>query len=531
MHDEMVTQQVRSFLNERMDKPQAPYLYSYTPATCNIYMTYNTKQFSNYKQERVVKFQGRARVSEGLHRYAEPPKKIPQVIPKSTEFIPDRLVRVSDMKVIEGKDAKEGYCTLSYAFKQSGEITVEENSDKLKRIDEGKHRIIFPAKTIRVKPRGRKRLPPKIKYVTFEGLIQHICQDFNIKYIWYDQLCIDQDNLTEKCKTIRQIHQIYRHAYCTVALVPELTTVSHKTEWHLPRHNAASNTLLKSLWMKRMWTLAEASMSQRLLFVALKALPNKKYNDNNDNEGMQDMMPIQGYNLPSWTGIGGEHQAQEWITPFENEKYSIHGSIMQIECSGISGSNITTYAAKERFILSDQDIPPLPPGGYDKNGNLVFWELVVQIQLPGDTSGQKRLVYVGRTAYSPLINNHLSANMFVDTLERLSHFLPIKKEDLQWVRTPVERKQLGEENRPRFSFSNLIENTEFQYDAHYVILCGMPFYRKKFWFLPSSYRNYYPVLKKENGSPYFKTIGLCNTENVQDFFVDYHPNEQVFKIQ
>ncbi|KAI9251901.1 hypothetical protein BDA99DRAFT_521481 [Phascolomyces articulosus] len=33
-----------------------------------------------------------------------------------------------------------------------------------------------------------------IKYVKFEGIIQRICQQFNIKYIWVDQLCINQDD-------------------------------------------------------------------------------------------------------------------------------------------------------------------------------------------------------------------------------------------------------------------------------------------------------------------------------------------------
>ncbi|KAI9251475.1 hypothetical protein BDA99DRAFT_521976 [Phascolomyces articulosus] len=62
-----------------------------------------------------------------------------------------------------------------------------------------------------------------VQYVKFEGIIQQICQQFNIKYIWYDQLCINQDNKEEKQREIRNMHQIYENAYCTVAFVPDYT--------------------------------------------------------------------------------------------------------------------------------------------------------------------------------------------------------------------------------------------------------------------------------------------------------------------
>ncbi|KAI9245231.1 hypothetical protein BDA99DRAFT_528307 [Phascolomyces articulosus] len=66
-----------------------------------------------------------------------------------------------------------------------------------------------------------------IKYVKFEGIIQQICQQFNIKYIWCDQLCINQNNKEEKLREIRNMHHIYENAYCTVALVPENTNISN----------------------------------------------------------------------------------------------------------------------------------------------------------------------------------------------------------------------------------------------------------------------------------------------------------------
>ena len=98
------------------------------------------------------------------------------------------------MKVVQGSKVHEGYCALSYSWNQSGEIVINETGKKSHRcIDEGKH-IILPAKIVREKQRGRKRIPRKIKYVKFEKCIQEICKGFNVKYIWYDQMCINQND-------------------------------------------------------------------------------------------------------------------------------------------------------------------------------------------------------------------------------------------------------------------------------------------------------------------------------------------------
>ncbi|KAI9271737.1 hypothetical protein BDA99DRAFT_500856, partial [Phascolomyces articulosus] len=66
-----------------------------------------------------------------------------------------------------------------------------------------------------------------VQYVKFEVIIQQICQQFNIKYVWYDQLCINQDDKEEKYREIRNMHQIYENAYCTVALVPDFSPKSY----------------------------------------------------------------------------------------------------------------------------------------------------------------------------------------------------------------------------------------------------------------------------------------------------------------
>ncbi|KAI9271940.1 hypothetical protein BDA99DRAFT_557142 [Phascolomyces articulosus] len=145
--------------------------------------------------------------------------------------MPTKLVRISDMKVVDGPQVNEGYCALSYSWNQSGDILLDEATGKYKRIDEGKHKIIsyhyiFPDMVIpeykipyyddKYRPTRIKTKLSKIyyvleimennnyyftkttKHVKLEGIIQRICQQFNIKYIWYDQLCINQDDKEEK---------------------------------------------------------------------------------------------------------------------------------------------------------------------------------------------------------------------------------------------------------------------------------------------------------------------------------------------
>ncbi|KAI9272745.1 hypothetical protein BDA99DRAFT_533583 [Phascolomyces articulosus] len=168
-----------------------------------------------------------------------PRKTIPNDLPKP-DFMPAKLVRISDMKVVSGSQVNEGYCALSYSWNQSGDILYDEIAGKYKRIDKGKHRIF--------------RSDYHYEYVKFEGIIQQICQQFNIKYIWYDQLCINQDNKKEKQREIRKMHRLYENAYCTVALVPDF---SRERTLHTSEQQ----------YIKRLWTLEEAIMSKKLLYV------------------------------------------------------------------------------------------------------------------------------------------------------------------------------------------------------------------------------------------------------------------------
>ncbi|KAI9278577.1 hypothetical protein BDA99DRAFT_567277 [Phascolomyces articulosus] len=130
----------------------------------------------------------------------QPLKTIPTVLPKP-DFKPTKLVRISDMKVVDGSQVNEGYCALSYVWNQSGDIILLDQQQKItpgvgkkennnikeyKRIDKGKHKIISPTKyTIKkaVNFIQYNGIVGNVKYVQFEGIIQKICQQFNIQYI------------------------------------------------------------------------------------------------------------------------------------------------------------------------------------------------------------------------------------------------------------------------------------------------------------------------------------------------------------
>ena len=123
------------------------------------------------------------------------------------------------MKVIPGSSINEHYWTLSYSWSQSGEI-IHKGNEEYERVDEGQHQIVshrygdknltagqqdipryWPSgetseNIYRLVNRNTEELRVKridgatktIRYVRFEELIQQICKDFRIKYIWFDQL-------------------------------------------------------------------------------------------------------------------------------------------------------------------------------------------------------------------------------------------------------------------------------------------------------------------------------------------------------
>ncbi|KAI8137935.1 hypothetical protein BJV82DRAFT_717783 [Fennellomyces sp. T-0311] len=190
------------------------------------------------------------------------PRSGPVEVP---EFKPTWLIRTKDMKTVRGSDVQEPYYALSYSWNQSGDIFKDDDDgQKYTRIDNGKHEIIISQERKIKVPREKviDIIPAKRRLVMFEGLIQEICQDFGIQYLWYDQKCIDQDNPDEKRREIKQMHKIYSNAQCTVALIPEFRITKGNSS-----NLANVEAIATSEWSKRIWTLEEAIMSKRLLFI------------------------------------------------------------------------------------------------------------------------------------------------------------------------------------------------------------------------------------------------------------------------
>ena len=173
------------------------------------------------------------------------------------------------MEVVEGSTVEDHYWTISYSWNQSGEIIDNDDGDYI-RIDECEHEII----TYEPGPDGAydwmtiKTVDPDTadnQHVSFEQLIQKICLDFGVQYIWYDQMCINQDDHDAKIHEIKQMHHIYKNSRCTIALVPELEFAGGTDEAGLD--DTDLNIIPESQWSRRIWTLEEAYMSNTILFL------------------------------------------------------------------------------------------------------------------------------------------------------------------------------------------------------------------------------------------------------------------------
>ncbi|KAG2224563.1 hypothetical protein INT45_004408 [Circinella minor] len=558
-----------------------------------MYITYNTTQWAKdpYDPIRVGQF-------------AVPPGRITTALPKP-KFMPSKLIRTFDMKVVPGSQVNEGYCALSYSWNQSGDIVLDPLTGKSKRKDQGKHKLI--------------RKVHSEEFVRFETIIQQICHSFNIKYIWYDQLCINQNDFEEKHRELRHIHQIYSSAYYTIALVPEFSIKikSTKERKRLSEQDNAADLYCNFLdaldeistaqWSKRLWTLTEAIKSHQLVYVGRnihvysdQVVPGIKYisqmkqrfehwnvntvlfyahkristNDHdrvfalanlfpdvmeklsidynqsleelmirfyerlakrditilffgtlnqckdkgalfqniNDNNNDSNNKAIDGskntfqhlYNeLPSWTGVAGEHRLFEWgetITSFKN--YDVVGRIMRVTCTSITRDE-TSY--EEELTVKYEDLPPLPSDG--RNSDPELW---ITTQLPGQSCSKN--VRLHPSYYDINEDDLLSIS---NELRKLSKFMPITKKKLRWSKVVEIACSI------EFDLTEDIDDGS----DDCIILSGIDFSSNYY----SHFRKrYYPVIKKQNN--YFKVIGTCRIFKPEYFFSDCILLERTFII-
>jgi hypothetical protein len=95
-----------------------------------------------------------------------------------------------------------------------------------------------------------------------------------LEYCWIDQQCIDQNSEADKAAEIRRMGNYYAQAAITYVMVPEWSVtftweldgfcMSH---WQAARAVEEVGNLEKTKWARRVWTLQEASLSGRTVFV------------------------------------------------------------------------------------------------------------------------------------------------------------------------------------------------------------------------------------------------------------------------
>ena len=209
------------------------------------------------------------------------------------EYRPNWLVRISDWKIVPGSEAENGYHTLSYCWEQSGEVFKRMDGNGYDLIDNGEHcivenynfeedYIVKPGELPDTKEEDSKYITwciptcstTKIKYVRYEQLVQQLCKDLQVEYLWYDKLCIDQSNKKEKLREIKQMHKIYQNARYIIAMIPEARAsfpedFDSKMFQYVSkaRSSVMEDIISRSSWMKRSWTLEEVMMARRILVV------------------------------------------------------------------------------------------------------------------------------------------------------------------------------------------------------------------------------------------------------------------------
>ena len=121
--------------------------------------------------------------------------------------MPSKLVHTAGMVVVSGSKVNERYCALYCSWNQSEDMKYDYVRDKQSRIDNGKYTLIRPKYDSEAdyydnvegdNHYTHQNNETREEHVHFKRIIWQICHDFNIRYIWFNQMCIDQENIEEK---------------------------------------------------------------------------------------------------------------------------------------------------------------------------------------------------------------------------------------------------------------------------------------------------------------------------------------------
>lgn len=117
------------------------------------------------------------------------------------------------------------------------------------------------------------------QWETLEGLLEageSVARHLNVRYLWCDRLCIDQDDAADIARQLPHMLRYYQHAEATLVLLPDVTAskqnpLLYPTTVLDVRHIAAEygalvRGILDARWMRRVWTCQEALASHALIF-------------------------------------------------------------------------------------------------------------------------------------------------------------------------------------------------------------------------------------------------------------------------
>ncbi|KAG2222363.1 hypothetical protein INT45_009836 [Circinella minor] len=239
-----------------------------------------------------------------------------------------------------------------------------------------------------------------------------------------------------------------------------------------------------------------------------KTSSSNSIKEDNANESSYEV-PIQKFDLPSWTGVYGEHYEHNgYNTTFKN--FTFNGRVMQVTCSGMT-NNQHHAEVSALASIGAKDIPPIPQ---QKTNGRSGWSLITRVRPPGSRSDKCIEIYNARWGVTEL--NFQAKEEIIEHLRNLSHFIPIQKPNFEWIHesSPLLIKSIY-----------LHELTEtLEESASYVLLNGIQFTGFNFKYLHPRY----PVVKKDGD--YYKLIGMCMIKGADDFMDDITLEEQMFEI-
>ncbi|KAI9253528.1 hypothetical protein BDA99DRAFT_563104 [Phascolomyces articulosus] len=477
-----------------------------------MYISYETAQFTKDNKGR-------------FYKQYEPPKKLPGGLPKP-EFMPTKLVRITDMKVVNGSQVHEGYCALSYSWNQSGEVIKDNITGKSKRVDQGKHKIItfekaiFPDKilsfseghtagisnancTVALVPDADKCLSRDREYFKRLWTLEEAVMSRRLLFvgknyhIWGEDIDQDDNPMHHLTKQVSElsVNEVLYHAhqrtstkdhdrvFALIHIFPDLIDQQRNNDDHHPLKKLM-NRLCNGLFSTKKCCRDKISINydQPLedLIIHFYGLLAKK-----DIKILLFSKPsyydstIQQFTfLPSWTGVHGQHQY------YPNEIENQHPPF--------------------KIIMSlEKPFVQLQPG--TKNGAQKI------MKLARDYFGDYRINYQDIVIFQRYDFNEISKE-----LEQLSRFfMGVKKKNMFWCHDKSETWHKALE----VDFDNLTEDLDDP-SVDYVILSEI------------SFLNIYPVIKKKQGNLYYKATGCCSIGKVGEYvFSDCNLPKQTFSIQ